>query len=98
MLVCGQNGTEAFLRIVKYILRKFSVRLRTTLRVRIGIVSCKKRLYTTLTHVLDRRLTSFVIGNDGDKPNERCTITVVDEIYKLVLPIRYVPDTLFSLL
>jgi hypothetical protein len=44
MLVSSKNGTEALFRIVKYILRKFNVRLRTTLRVRVGIISCNERL------------------------------------------------------
>ena len=40
MLGFGQNVTEAFFRIVNCILRKFEVRLRTTLRVRVRIASC----------------------------------------------------------
>ena len=53
MLGFGQNCTEALFRIVKYILQKLNVRLRTILRVRVGIVNCNERLYTTLTHVLE---------------------------------------------
>ena len=58
----------------------------------------RKIIHNTDARVRDRGLTSFVICNDGDKLNERSTITVVDEVHKLVLPIRYVPDALFSLL
>ena len=58
----------------------------------------RKIINDTGTRVRDRRLTSFVICNDGDKLNERSTITVVDEVRKLVFPMKYVPDALFSLL
>ena len=39
-----------------------------------------------------------MIGNDNNKPDERCALTAVDEVHKLVPPLRYIPDALFSLL
>ena len=57
-----------------------------------------KKLHTTRRRLDYKRLTSFVIGDDGDKPSEGCTITVMYDVHKPILPIRYMLDATFSLL
>ena len=57
----------------------------------------ENRVHIVQSRVRDRALTSFVIGDDHCQPYERRTIVIVDEVEKLLVPIRDVPDVLLSL-
>ena len=46
IITWSQDGNQISLRIVEYILRKFDVRRRSALRVRLGIASYNEWLYT----------------------------------------------------
>ena len=71
----GQNVTKAFFRTVKYMKAQCET-------VRWCRKLWRKLIHDTDLRVWDRRLTSFIIGNNANKPTQWCTITVVNEVPK----------------
>ena len=99
MLGLIQNGAETVFRIIESFIRKLVVRHCGALRVRAGIASYEKKwIHIVQSGVGYKTLTSFVIGDDRYQPYERRTLGIMDEIEKLDVPVRDIPDALLSLL